>query len=382
MAGDAGRVVVEVLAEHEEAGALGAYAVGEALPEVVRHPGDGVHPECGRALIDPLFVGTDEIVEHRRIVLVEIGQLGQPAAGVVESVQRVAGGVEVLRPQVLVIGDQPALAVPQLAVLRLRHGHGVGRRAMVGDDVQHHVQLPAFHRAGETGEIQAAAGQVFVQPVEIGAPVAVVAGLAAIGEGAVPDHRVAAGEGFVRIVDDGRHPDRGEAHVADVAGIVEDALEVAAQVADVVGFAGRRAGCRQVEAAMRATLIAMIVGGVAVDEPIGEHEVHRFAGEGFGGAVEILRADGSGEQDARHQGRQQHARGKSHQCTCGEKGTDSAAAPCSCTRSSDSAASSRLAPLITSAKMGWLPKNARRTGPSRVAATICGITMNMLKMPM
>ena len=38
--------------------------------------------------------------------------------------------------------------------------------------------------------------------------------------------------------------------------------------------------------------------------------------------------------------------------------------------------------LIAIAKIGRLSNTPRSAGPSRVAATICGITMNMLKMPM
>ena len=228
MAGDAGGVVVEVLAEHEEARFLRADAVGEFLPERMRHPGDGVHAERRRALVDPLLVCADQVLHHRRVVLVEVGQLRQATAGVVEGVQRLAARVQPVRIQVLVVGDQPAVLVPDLAVLGLHLRHRIRGRAVVADDVQHHVQLLFLHGAGETGEIQPFAGQVFVELVEVDAPVAVVAGLAAVGEHPGPLHFFAAGEGFIRVVHDRRDPHRGEAEVADVAGVVEHAFEVAA----------------------------------------------------------------------------------------------------------------------------------------------------------
>ena len=68
---------------------------------------------------------------------------------------------------------------------------------------------------------------MFVQLVEVDAPVAVVAGLAAVGEHPLPLHFLAAGEGLVGVVDDRRDPHRGEAEAADVAGVVHDAFEVA-----------------------------------------------------------------------------------------------------------------------------------------------------------
>jgi len=119
----------------------------------------------------------------------------------------------------------------------------------------------------------------------------VVAGLAAVGEHAAPAHRIAAGEGLVRVVDDGREPHRAEAHAADVVGVVGDALEVAAEVAGVGALAGRRAGHGPVEAAPRrvgSALLAEVVAGVPVDEAVGHQEVDRLAGEGLQRAVELV----------------------------------------------------------------------------------------------
>ena len=131
---------------------------------------------------------------------------------------------------------------------------------------------------------------MFVQLVEIHSPVAVVAGLAQVGPLAAPADRFAAGESFIRVVDDGRDPYGSEAHVADISRIVDHAFEVAAQVADVVAFTFRRAGHGAVKGVVHTALVALVVGGVAIDEAVGQHEVDGFAGEGFGGAVEITRS--------------------------------------------------------------------------------------------
>src|SRR5687768_14995006 len=144
---------------------------------------------------------------------------------------------------------------------------------------------------------------MLVEPVEIHAPVAVITGLALVGPEAAPACRFSAAEILVGIVDDRRDPHRTEAHVADVIGIVDDAFEIAAEVAYVVAFAVRPQDAA-VEGRMRAALAALVVAWIAVDETVGEHEIHRFARERLGGAVELvgLRRDtaamrASGEQD-------------------------------------------------------------------------------------
>ena len=102
---DLRRVVIERLAEHEEARVFGANARGELLPEGIRHPRDGVDAEGVGALVDPLFVGTRKIIEHGGIGRIEIRQLRQVAVedrallaihragGVVEALQRVVRGI-------------------------------------------------------------------------------------------------------------------------------------------------------------------------------------------------------------------------------------------------------------------------------------------------
>ena len=137
----------------------------------------------------------------------------------------------------------------------------------------------------ECGEIQARARQVFVEGEEVVAPVAVISGLATIGQTARPVDRVAAGESLVWIVGDRRDPYGAEAEVADVVGVVQHAFEIAAEVADVVRVAVRTCD-RNVERAIGTALLALIVARVAVDEAVGDDEVDRLAGEGFSGAIE------------------------------------------------------------------------------------------------
>ncbi|KAG1241242.1 hypothetical protein G6F68_016890 [Rhizopus microsporus] len=122
---------------------------------------------------------------------------------------------------------------------------------------------------------------------------------------------------------------------------------------------------------MRAALVAMIVGRVAVDETVGDHEVHRIAGERLGG-THVIRARRSrrmaGQQ---HQGNSNRQR-TTHHTTSGRDGT----------RSTHRPATNRLQPPSTSTCIGWPPSQVRRAKPSALAATSCGITMKKLKMPM
>ncbi|MNI30186.1 hypothetical protein D3C73_840210 [compost metagenome] len=134
--GDAGGVVVERFAEHEHARVLRADAVDELVPPRMRQPADGVDAQRVYALRGPLQVGPHQVVHHCRVVLVEVAQLGQIAVEdravlavdrtdvVVERVQRIVLRVELLRRQVLVVGNQRAVLVEDLAELRLPLGHG------------------------------------------------------------------------------------------------------------------------------------------------------------------------------------------------------------------------------------------------------------------
>ena len=185
----------------------------------------------------------------------------------------------------LLVGDELALRIEDLAELRLRDRHRPGRRAVIGDDVEHDLEVLFAHAARERGEIQGGTRQVLVEHEEVVGPVAVVAGLAAIGQAALPPDRIAAAERLVRIVGDRRDPDRPETEVADVAGIVQHALEVAAEVADVVGLAVR-SGDRNIERALRTALLALVVARIAVDEAVGDDEVDRVTGQRLDRAVE------------------------------------------------------------------------------------------------
>jgi hypothetical protein len=172
---DLRRVVVEGFAEHEEAGMLRADASGECIPERRRHPADGVDAEGVRPLVDPVAVGIDHVVEHRGVPRIEIRELRQVAVedrslrgvdragGVVEAMQRVVRGIQRLRRQVLVVGDEPAGLVEHLAELRLWLRHRPARRAVVADDVQDQCHVLGMHRTGKSGEVQVGARQVFVE---------------------------------------------------------------------------------------------------------------------------------------------------------------------------------------------------------------------------
>ena len=160
---------------------------------------------------------------------------------------------------------------------------------MIRDDVEHHLQSVAAHAVAEFAEVQTRARQVLVFDEKVDAPVAVEAGLATVGEETFPRNRVATAELFVRVVDDGCDPDRTEAHLADVVGVVEQAAEVATQIADIVRLARRRARRRQIEAAQRTALVAVVVARVAVDETIGQHEVDRVFSERLVGADNVGR---------------------------------------------------------------------------------------------
>ncbi|MNV53935.1 hypothetical protein D3C71_1461000 [compost metagenome] len=150
--GNLAGVVVERFAEHEHARVLRADALDEFMPPRMRQPANGVDAQCIHALRGPLQIGAGEVVHHRRVVFVEVGQLGQVAVEdrplaavhradvVVEGVQRVVLRVELVRRQVLVVGDELAVLVEDLAELRLLVWHRPCGRAVVADDIQHHLQ--------------------------------------------------------------------------------------------------------------------------------------------------------------------------------------------------------------------------------------------------
>lgn len=110
MPGDLVGVVIEGFAEHEKARAFFTYARHEGMPEAIRHPADGIDAKRIGALLHPLQVCAGQIIQHRRIVFVEVGQFRQAAAGVVEGMQWVVLRIQLRGRKVLVVGDQPPCA--------------------------------------------------------------------------------------------------------------------------------------------------------------------------------------------------------------------------------------------------------------------------------
>src|SRR5690606_22813155 len=194
---------------------------------------------------------------------------------------------------------------------------------------------------------------------------------------------------LVRVVDDRRQPHGAKAHAGDVAGVVEQAAEVAAQVPYVGAAALGCPGHRQVEGRVVAALVAMVVGRIAVDETVGEDEIDGVRREGLTGAV-VLRIPGRRRAHRRdgaiHRldtmgARRQEPRHR-HSRERGGPPRRHACAPGSRTRSVQSPATTRLTPPTASALIGSPPRKVASRKPSKLAATSCGMTMKKLKMPM
>ena len=179
------------------------------------------------------------------------------------------------------------VAVINLAKLRLIHGHRKRRRAVVGNDVEHGQQPFGAHAVGELAEVQPRARQVFVLDEEVHAPITMEPALAAVGKEALPGHRVAAAEMFVRVVDDRGDPDRAEAELAHVVGVIEHAAVITTKVTDIVVFAGGAARCRQIKGSTCAALLAMVVRRVAIDEAVGHQEIHGMRRKRFVGPDDL-----------------------------------------------------------------------------------------------
>jgi hypothetical protein len=89
------------------------------------------------------------------------------------------------RRQVLVVGDQPAVRSNTLPNCGCIFGIvQAGEPWLPTMSSTTSASLRLHGAAAKSGEIQAGARQVFVELVEVDAPVAVVAGLAAVGEDA------------------------------------------------------------------------------------------------------------------------------------------------------------------------------------------------------
>src|SRR5690606_17496179 len=144
----------------------------------------------------------------------------------------------------------------------------------------------------------------------------------------------------------------------------------------------------QVEGRVLPALVALVVGRVAVDEAVGDHEVHGLGGERLVGAAQLR--PGEPRRRRRLGGflrRARPAAGQQQQPRQRQRGAAHAGCPWPSasgtgTRSTHSPAITRLAAPTTSAITGWLPKKVLSTNPRTLAATSCGMTMKKLKMPM
>ncbi len=231
----------EEVVEAEEVAVLAVLAGEGGVAAVVVHrrvvePGRDLHILLGR-------------VQHRRVGergrRVERGEGGR--AGEVAVVEGRAVGLLVGRG---VLGDVRRAC----ALLVADHVGGV-----VGDDVEEDLDAPVVGVLDESREVGVGA-QVRVDLGEVGDPVAVVAGGRAVLE-------------LDRLVGEDRgQPDRVGAETLDVVELRAQALQVAAVV---VALAGRvEAGDVLVPAQP-----ALVVGRVAVGEPVAHHEVEVLVGQ-------------------------------------------------------------------------------------------------------
>jgi hypothetical protein len=87
--------------------------------------------------------------------------------------------------------------------------------------------------------------------------------------------RISRYERFVRIVDDRRNSDSGEAHASDILSVIVDSLEIPAQVANIVRFT-----IWPFEFAFpsrpRAPLILVVIAGITIDKAVCQNLVNSF----------------------------------------------------------------------------------------------------------
>src|SRR5690606_24631283 len=138
---------------------------------------------------------------------------------------------------------------------------------------------------------------------------------------------------------------------------------------------------------------AMVVARIAVDEPVGDHEVHGMAGERLERAVEFVGDDSGG---SRRRGNRPLIAAGGGEAGAGQdredRWTHGQASPVALrgracesgrrTRSVHSPAMNRQPPPSTSTRRGSPSSSFDSTTPSVLTATSCGITMKKLKMPM
>ena len=111
--------------------------------------------------------------------------------------------------------------------------------------------------------------------IEIGSPVAVIAGFAAIFKHTAITDRFIASKALIGIIQHRRNPDGTKTHVLYVIDVLQDTLEISAHVTSVSKFAVRPFKA-QGPTRMIATLLFKIVAGVTINKTVCHHKVHRF----------------------------------------------------------------------------------------------------------
>ncbi len=311
-------VLEEVLAA--VAGRVRVEGGGPLRPELHVHVLDGVDAEpvdvevAHPALVDPLHAADDlgalgpqvveagevavggglagvggvaAVVVHRRVVEPggDLGVLvGGGDGGGAREGSAVDGGELLLPVRVVgvvegfaVLGEVGEGTLGEVVVALALVVDDVG--GVVGDDVEEDLHALVVGLVDEGFEVLVGA-EVGVDPGEVGDPVTVVAG-----------GGVVAGALHGAVLEDGGEPEGGGAQALDVVEPLPQPLEVAALVEALVGgvVAGGEAGAGE---------SALVVGGVAVGEPVRHDEVELLAGRvvpgGLRGELRVRRGRGRG----------------------------------------------------------------------------------------
>ena len=205
---------------------LGAHALQEGvrLGEVlavrpvalveVRH---GVEPEAVEAEVEPEAQHIEHLVLHRRVVVVQVGLVGEEPVPVVLAAGRVPGPVRRLgvdedharlTPALVVVGPDIPVAVGAGGFVAARLEPGMVRRGVVHDQVGDHAQAALVRLVDERAEVLDRP-VVGMHAVEVGDVVAAVAQRARV---------------------HGQQPDAVDAEPLQVVELVDQAPEVAGAV--------------------------------------------------------------------------------------------------------------------------------------------------------